>query len=108
MGATGEGEGKGSTYSGGATSSGANASGAAGSAAPAASSNAKVVAAASLIAKLDAELDLTQGKDLEWRRQHFKSLLLKWHPDKNRRESPEQASEVFRHLMSRRGTYPEA
>eukprot|EP00931_Biecheleriopsis_adriatica_P043442 TRINITY_DN24841_c0_g1_i1.p1 TRINITY_DN24841_c0_g1~~TRINITY_DN24841_c0_g1_i1.p1 ORF type:complete len:597 (-),score=117.91 TRINITY_DN24841_c0_g1_i1:37-1827(-) len=59
-----------------------------------------------LIAKVDLELDQTMGKDLETRRRTFKNLMLKWHPDKNQEE--ELATEVFRHLMARRGRYLEA
>jgi len=59
-----------------------------------------------ITAKLDVELDQTQGKDLEWRRRHFKALLLKWHPDKNR-EGSVVAGEVFKHLMKRRAVYLE-
>lgn len=47
---------------------------------------------------------MTHGKELEWRRHHFKSLLLKWHPDKNL-DNPDCAAEVFRHLLSVRGRY---
>jgi len=35
------------------------------------------------VQKLDVELDATRTKDLEFRRKIFKTLLLKWHPDKN-------------------------
>lgn len=61
--------------------------------------------AAELVAKLDVELDLSRGKDLEWRRRNFKGLLLKWHPDKNLGGNPEVSTEVFRHLMARRAGY---
>lgn len=61
-----------------------------------------------IIATIDKELDGTRGKDLEWRRRHFRELMLRWHPDKNRKESPEQAAEVFRHVMARRGGYLDA
>mmetsp|Transcript_1838 Transcript_1838/g.4631 ORF Transcript_1838/g.4631 Transcript_1838/m.4631 type:complete len:528 (+) Transcript_1838:86-1669(+) len=57
------------------------------------------------INQVDKELDHSRGKDLEFRRRNFKNLLLRWHPDKN----PSQgATEVFRHLMKRRGAYLEA
>lgn len=62
---------------------------------------------ADLVATVEKELDLTQAKDLEWRRHHFKGLLLKWHPDKNMSQSAE-AAEVFKHLMARRGQYLES
>eukprot|EP00929_Paragymnodinium_shiwhaense_P086012 TRINITY_DN46492_c0_g1_i1.p1 TRINITY_DN46492_c0_g1~~TRINITY_DN46492_c0_g1_i1.p1 ORF type:complete len:1021 (-),score=169.02 TRINITY_DN46492_c0_g1_i1:104-3166(-) len=57
-----------------------------------------------ITAAIDAKLDLTQGKELEWRRKHFKELLLEWHPDKNL-ERTAVATEVFRHLMKRRAGY---
>mmetsp|Transcript_10402 Transcript_10402/g.18694 ORF Transcript_10402/g.18694 Transcript_10402/m.18694 type:complete len:540 (+) Transcript_10402:87-1706(+) len=57
------------------------------------------------INQVDKELDQSRGKDLDFRRRNFKNLLLRWHPDKN----PSQgATEVFRHLMKRRGAYLEA
>eukprot|EP00913_Durusdinium_trenchii_P012167 g11428.t1 len=62
--------------------------------------------AGDLIAKVDHELDQSQCKDLETRRRIFKNLILKWHPDKNQEEV--LATEVFRHLMARRGRYLEA
>eukprot|EP00445_Apocalathium_hangoei_P013567 CAMPEP_0203881554 /NCGR_PEP_ID=MMETSP0359-20131031/25846_1 /ASSEMBLY_ACC=CAM_ASM_000338 /TAXON_ID=268821 /ORGANISM="Scrippsiella Hangoei, Strain SHTV-5" /LENGTH=531 /DNA_ID=CAMNT_0050801403 /DNA_START=31 /DNA_END=1626 /DNA_ORIENTATION=+ len=63
---------------------------------------------AKIIAKIGDELDKTASKDVEWRRLHFKGLMLRWHPDKNRTETPEQAAAVFRHLMDRRDRYLEA
>jgi len=63
-------------------------------------------AAADLIAKVDLELDQAQSKDLETRRRVFKNLMLKWHPDKNQEEA--MATEVFRHVMARRGAFLEA
>mmetsp|Transcript_89260 Transcript_89260/g.158302 ORF Transcript_89260/g.158302 Transcript_89260/m.158302 type:complete len:601 (+) Transcript_89260:56-1858(+) len=63
-------------------------------------------AATDLIAKVDLELDQAQSKDLETRRRVFKNLMLKWHPDKNQEEA--MATEVFRHIMSRRGAFLEA
>lgn len=62
------------------------------------------------ISRLDAELDANRKKDLEFRRQHFKELCLKWHPDKNANgmgeaESSAQANEIFKHLLSRRAGY---
>lgn len=57
------------------------------------------------LSKVGKELDTTRGKDLEWRRRHFKMLLLQWHPDKN--QSP-IATDVFRHLMARRASYLDA
>lgn len=56
------------------------------------------------IEQVERVLDSTSAKDLEWRRQHFKSLLLKWHPDKNQ-ENTNRATEVFRYLMGRRARY---
>jgi len=58
-----------------------------------------------LIDKLDQEMADGQDKDQEWRRQHFKTLMLRWHPDKNRTETPEQANAVFRYLMAKRDRY---
>eukprot|EP00927_Polykrikos_kofoidii_P065528 TRINITY_DN61269_c0_g1_i1.p1 TRINITY_DN61269_c0_g1~~TRINITY_DN61269_c0_g1_i1.p1 ORF type:complete len:937 (+),score=126.62 TRINITY_DN61269_c0_g1_i1:143-2953(+) len=60
--------------------------------------------ASEVISKVDVELDVSRGNDLEWRRRNFKALLLKWHPDKNIDQS-EVAAEVFKHLMKRRGGY---
>lgn len=62
------------------------------------------------IARLDAELDANRKKDVDFRKQHFKELCLKWHPDKNANgmgeaESAAQANEIFKHLLSRRGGY---
>lgn len=62
------------------------------------------------VVKLDAELDSTRTKDVEWRKKNFKNLLLKWHPDKNtggmgEAESAAQANEVFKHLLARRDRY---
>lgn len=62
------------------------------------------------VVRLDADLDETQKEDLEFRRKHFKDLLLKWHPDKNtggmgEAESAAQANEVFKHLLARRKRY---
>jgi len=65
-------------------------------------------ALAALVSRIDSELDGTKGKDLEWRKQHFKSLMLTWHPDKNRSETPERAAAVFKHLFDRRARYLEA
>eukprot|EP00747_Dinoflagellata_sp_TGD_P213292 gnl/TRDRNA2_/TRDRNA2_86269_c0_seq1.p1 gnl/TRDRNA2_/TRDRNA2_86269_c0~~gnl/TRDRNA2_/TRDRNA2_86269_c0_seq1.p1 ORF type:complete len:597 (-),score=91.32 gnl/TRDRNA2_/TRDRNA2_86269_c0_seq1:252-2042(-) len=62
-------------------------------------------AAAEIIAKVDAELDAGMAKDLEWRRHHFKGLMLQWHPDKNHSMF---ATEVFRHVVARRARYLEA
>jgi len=64
------------------------------------------------IKNLDAELDSTRTKDIEWRRRNFKTLLLKWHPDKNtsgmgEAETSAQANEVFKHLLARRTRYLE-
>lgn len=58
-----------------------------------------------LIAKVDTQLDATRAKDLEWKRQHFKELMLKWHPDKNKDDVNHQATEVFKHLMAQRASY---
>lgn len=58
----------------------------------------------SIVARLNSELDTTRAKDVEWRRRHFKGLLLRWHPDKNR-ERPELAAEVLKHLLARRSGY---
>lgn len=71
-----------------------------------AAKDAPAAAAFNVITKIDAELDAMRGKDLEWRRKHFKALLLQWHPDKNHEEP--HAAEVFRHLMGRRGNFLEA
>lgn len=60
---------------------------------------------AELVDEVAKDMDETQGKDVEWRKQHFKELMLKWHPDKNRSESPEKAAAVFRYLMGRRDRY---
>lgn len=62
------------------------------------------------VLKLDAELDATRTKDADTRRKTFKTLLLKWHPDKNtggmgEAESTAQANEVFKHLLARRDLY---
>lgn len=62
------------------------------------------------VQKLDAELDASRNADLETRRKTFKTLLLKWHPDKNtggmgEAESSAQANEVFKHLLARRDRY---
>lgn len=61
-----------------------------------------------LVDKVAKELDFMQDKDLEVRKQHFKQLLLQWHPDKNRSESAEEAAAVFRYLMGRRARYLDA
>lgn len=62
------------------------------------------------VVKLDADLDGSRTKDLEFRKKNFKTLLLKWHPDKNtggmgEAESSAQANEVFKHLLARRDGY---
>lgn len=59
---------------------------------------------ASLISAVDFELILSSHKDPETRRRAFKALQLKWHPDKNT-EKPQLAAEVFKHIMSRRGSF---
>jgi len=62
------------------------------------------------VLKLEADLDSTRAEDLESRKKNFKTLLLKWHPDKNtggmgEAESTAQANEVFKHLLARRDSY---
>lgn len=58
-----------------------------------------------IMAKLGMELDRTQSRSLEWRRKHFKEILLRWHPDKN----PQlYATAVFQKLMVLRVGYLDA
>eukprot|EP00928_Gymnodinium_smaydae_P035357 TRINITY_DN24898_c0_g1_i1.p1 TRINITY_DN24898_c0_g1~~TRINITY_DN24898_c0_g1_i1.p1 ORF type:complete len:1021 (+),score=129.72 TRINITY_DN24898_c0_g1_i1:125-3187(+) len=66
--------------------------------------NPALSAAAEHVAQLNAELDSTRSKDAEWRKKHFKSLQLKWHPDKNH-DQAEIAAEVFKALMKRQTGY---
>lgn len=81
---------------------------------PAASETAARVAAVvasvtvrQFIAELDADLDSTQGNVLEWRRRHFKELMLRWHPDKQG-DGGVDTKDVFQHLMQRRVGYLKA
>lgn len=58
-----------------------------------------------IMARLGMELDRTQSRSLEWRRKHFKEMLLKWHPDKNPHL---HATAVFQKLMIMRVGYLDA
>lgn len=58
-----------------------------------------------IMAKLGMDLDRTQSRTLEWRRKHFKEILLKWHPDKNPHL---YATAVFQKLMLMRVGYLDA
>eukprot|EP00930_Biecheleria_cincta_P078218 TRINITY_DN6563_c0_g1_i1.p1 TRINITY_DN6563_c0_g1~~TRINITY_DN6563_c0_g1_i1.p1 ORF type:complete len:272 (-),score=37.65 TRINITY_DN6563_c0_g1_i1:99-914(-) len=70
---------------------------------PVASETGQVVS--DIMARLGMELDRTQSMSLEWRRRHFKEMLLKWHPDKNPHL---YATAVFQKLMVMRGGYLDA
>jgi len=59
------------------------------------------------IAQLEEDLKATGSKDQNWRRQHFRELLLRWHPDKGSAhpESASHAAAVVCHLLGRRSRY---
>lgn len=56
---------------------------------------------------IDFEVNASMSKPLEWRKRHFRQLLLSWHPDKNRGDAKRAlvATGVFQHIQSRKERY---
>jgi hypothetical protein len=53
------------------------------------------------------EINASINKPLEWKKRHFRQLLLSWHPDKNRGDPKRAmvATGVFQHIQSLKRRY---